>query len=88
MTKTPKAAADQGILVPAIEEMPRISDAEREELRASLDKAREEIKSGRYDVVTPELLREEFDAIFYDNKSDAEIDAGLAKASTRQADKS
>lgn len=88
MTRTLKTGASRGVLVPTIEEVPRISDAEREELRVSLDKARAEIKAGDYDVLTPELLHAEFDAIYYDDKSDADIDAELAKGSHRRADNS
>jgi hypothetical protein len=83
-----RTAARQGILVPAIEEVPRISDAERVKLRASLDKARKEIAEGDYDVLTPELLRAEFDAIYREGKSDAEVDATLAKRSRRRSKQS
>ena len=53
-----------GILVPVVEEVPRISDIEREALRKSLDKARADIAAGNYDVVTPVTLRQEFENVF------------------------
>jgi hypothetical protein len=61
MAKTLKARAR--ILVPTIEEVPRISDAERRVLQASLEQARADIATGNYDVVTPASLRREFDRI-------------------------
>ncbi len=61
MAKTLKARAS--ILVPTVEEVPRISDAERRTLRASLEQARADIAAGNYDVVTPASLRREFDRI-------------------------
>jgi len=69
------------ILVPTLEEVPRISDKEREELRASLDAARTDIAAGNYDVVTPETMRAAFDGILRDDKTDEELDAALAAAS-------
>jgi hypothetical protein len=63
------------ILVPIVEEVPRISDAERKVLRTSLDKARAHIAAGNYDVVTPEVLRGEFEDIFRHGKTDNELDA-------------
>jgi hypothetical protein len=53
-----------GILVPVVEEVPRISDSEREALRKSLDRARADIAAGNYDVVTPAKLRQEFESVF------------------------
>ena len=67
------------ILVPTVEEVPRISDAERDALRASLEKARADIAAGNYDVVTSSTLRREFDAIFRDGKTDEELDAALPR---------
>jgi hypothetical protein len=57
------------VLVPSMEEVPRISDADRVELLASLERARAEIASGQSDVLTPGTLRKEFDVIL-----DGEID--------------
>jgi hypothetical protein len=68
MPKTRKPRA--GLLVPVVEEVPRISDAERQALRASLEKARADIAGGDYDVLTPGVLREEFEAVFGRGKSD------------------
>lgn len=66
------------ILVPTVEEVPRISDAERAELLASLEAARADIAAGNYDVLGPDTLRREFEAIL-DNEdiSDEELDALL-----------
>jgi hypothetical protein len=68
MRKTRKARP--GLLVPVVEEVPRISDAERQALRSSLDKARADIASGDYDVLTPAGLREEFEDVFGRSKTD------------------
>ena len=42
------------IFVPIVEEVPRISDAERAELLASLDEGRAAIEAGNYDVLGPD----------------------------------
>lgn len=88
MTSASKAVEKPGILVPAIEEVPGISDAERAKLRASLDKARAEIANGDYDILTPESLRAEFDAIYRKGKSDDEVDTAIAKRPPRRSKKS
>ena len=79
MSKTLKMPERPSLLIPAVDEVPRISDAERAALRVSLEKAGADIASGDFDVVTPQSLRSEFDAIYFDGKSDADIDAALAK---------
>jgi hypothetical protein len=66
MAKTRKVRP--GLLVPVVEEVPRISGAERKALRSSLEKARADIAAGNYDVLTPEVLRGEFEDIFYHAK--------------------
>ena len=68
MPKSRKARP--GLLVPIVEEVPRISDAERQALRTSLEKARADIAAGDYDVLAPGVLREEFEAVFGRGKSD------------------
>jgi len=62
MAKNRKARP--GLLVPVVEEVPRISDSERDALRKTLDKARADIAASNYDVVTPATLREEFETVF------------------------
>jgi len=62
MVKNRKARP--GLLVPVVEEVPRISDSERDALRKTLNKARADIAAGNYDVVTPATLREEFETVF------------------------
>jgi hypothetical protein len=62
MSGSPKIIRESSLLVPAVEEVPRISDSERAALRTSLEKAGADIAAGRFDVLTPELLRAEFDA--------------------------
>jgi hypothetical protein len=79
MSKTLRSPERPSLLIPAVDEVPVISDAERATLRDSLEKAGAEIASGDFDVVTPQSLRSEFDAIYCDGKSDAELDAALAK---------
>ena len=61
--------ARTSILVPTVEEMPHISDAERRALRASLEQARADIAAGDYDVVTPASLRREFNRLFGGGKN-------------------
>ena len=63
------------MLVPTVEEIPRICDAERHALRASLERARGDIAAGNYDVVTPATLRREFDGVFRGDKSGGGFDA-------------
>jgi hypothetical protein len=65
------------VLVPSVEEVPRISDAEREDLIASLKQSRADIAAGNFDVLTPGTLRKEFDAILEDDMSDEALDALL-----------
>lgn len=74
-----------GILVPVVEEVPRISDTEREALRKSLDKARLDVAAGNYDVVTPATLRQEFERVFGRDrgKSAAKPEGGRRAASRR-----
>jgi hypothetical protein len=62
MAKTRKARSS--ILVPVVEEVPRISNTEREALRSSLEKARADIAAGDYEVLTPSTLRAEFESVF------------------------
>lgn len=69
------------VLVPSVEEVPRISDAEREDLIASLNQSRADIAAGNFDVLTPGTLREEFDAILEDDMSDEALDALLGISS-------
>lgn len=64
-----------GILVPTVEEVPRISDAERESLRNSLEAARADIASGNYDVLDRKTLRAEFVQVF--DGDDTEENHGL-----------
>jgi hypothetical protein len=68
-----------GILVPTVEEVTRISDAERERLRKSLEKARADIAAGDYDVVTPTTLRREFDDIFHGGKTDEKLGVAVPR---------
>ena len=62
------------ILVPTVEAVPRITDAERAELLASLEQGRADIEAGNYDVIGPHTLRREFDAIMKDDLGDDELD--------------
>ncbi len=82
MAKTRKARP--GILVPVVEEVPRISDAERKALRASLEKARTDIASGDYDVLTPAVLRDEFESTFGRRKTDKADAARLQRSASRR----
>jgi hypothetical protein len=67
------------MLVPTVAEVPRIRNAERDKLRASLEQARADIAAGDYDVVTSASLRREFDGMFAVGKTDKELDAGLSR---------
>jgi hypothetical protein len=62
MSRSLKVIKESGLLVSTVEEVPRISDSERAALRASLETAGADIAAGRFDVLTPALLRAEFDA--------------------------
>jgi hypothetical protein len=70
---TPKAA--NTLLVPVVESVPRISDAERAELLASLARGSADIAAGRFREIGPETLKREFEAILEHDLSDAELDA-------------
>ena len=59
------------------EEVPRISEAERAELLASLEEGRADVAAGNYHVLQPGMLRIEFGAILEDDLSDDELDALL-----------
>lgn len=85
MAKTLKARPS--ILVPTVAEVPRISNAERDTLRASLERARADIAVGNYDVVTPATLRREFDDIFRGGKTDKEPDAAAPRHSASKRKK-
>ena len=65
------------ILVPTVDEVPRISDAERAELLASLEEGRADITAGHYQVLKPGMLRMELEAILADDLGDDELDALL-----------
>ena len=73
------------LLIPAVDEVPRISDAERTILRTSLGKASDDIASGNLDVLTPQSMRSEFDGIYFDGKSDADLDADLAMSGSQHS---
>ena len=65
------------MIVPTMVEVPRISETERAELLASLEKGRAEIAAGKYHVLKPGDLRTEFEAIMRDDSSDEKLDALL-----------
>jgi len=75
-----KTEAMRNVLVPSVEAVPRISDAERSELLASIKASRAEIAAGNFDVLKPGTLRKEFEAILRDDLSDTELDALLGIA--------
>jgi hypothetical protein len=56
---------------------PRLTDAERADLLASLEASRAEYAARRYHVLKPGMLREEFEAILAGDPSDEELDALL-----------
>ena len=62
------------ILVPSVEEVPRLSEAERAALLVSLEAARADIEAGDHDVLGPDTLRREFEAILENDLSDEELD--------------
>ena len=64
MSKTLKTRPSTGILVPTIEEVPRISESEREALEDSLEDARAEIAAGNFDAITSQSLRDEFEEMY------------------------
>lgn len=85
MSRTLKSADTSPLLIPAVDEVPRIGAAERARLRVSLERASADIAAGRFDVVTSEALRAEFDGVFRDGKSDAEIDGARPPSCGPQA---
>jgi hypothetical protein len=85
MSKTQREPERPSLLIPAVDEVPLIPDTERAALLGSLKKASADIASGDFDVVTPRSLRSEFDAIYFEGKSDADIDAALAKRGARHS---
>lgn len=85
MSKAPKTVDRPSQLIPAVDEVPRISDTERATLRTSLGVASADITSGNFDVLTPQSLRSEFDGIYLDGKSDADLDVELAMRYARHS---
>jgi hypothetical protein len=77
MSNTSKTSDRPSMLIPAVDEVPCISDAERATLQTSLGKASADISSGNFDMPTPQSLRSEFDGIYFDGKNDADLDAEL-----------
>jgi hypothetical protein len=61
----------------AIDDAPRLTDAERADLLATLEASRAEYAAGRYHVLKPGMLRKEFEAILEGDPSDEELDALL-----------
>lgn len=80
MTKASKTTHHTGVLVSAIEEVPRISDQERAALRESLGRAKADKAAGHFDEFTSASLRAEFKAIYNQGKTNEDIDADLARA--------
>ena len=73
MSKTLRTSERPGLLIPSVDEVPIISDVERAAMRGSLEKAASDIASGDYDVVTPQSLRSEFEAIYFDGAETHEL---------------
>jgi hypothetical protein len=73
MSKTMKSPP--GLLVPTVEEVPRISARERAALRRSLEAARADIAAGNYDLFSLETLRAEFDEVFEDDTPGEQAEA-------------
>jgi hypothetical protein len=65
MSKTANMTNRPSLPVPALDEVPCISDSERAKLQTSLGKASADIASGNFDVLTPQSLRTEFDGIYF-----------------------
>jgi hypothetical protein len=63
---------------------PRLTDAERAGLLASLEGSRADHAAGSYHVLKPGMLRAEFEAILEGEPSDEELDA-LLKAARPEA---
>ena len=85
MSKTLRMPERPSLLIPVVDEVPLIPDAERAALRVSLEKAAADIASGDFDVVTPQSLRSEFNAIYFDGEGDAETGTALAKRGARHS---
>ena len=52
------------MLIPVVEEVPRISDVERKDLIDSLEQARADIANGNYQILTSSTLQAEFEGVF------------------------
>ena len=72
-----RSEAGDTVLIPTMIEVPRISEAERAELMASLEQARADSAAGRSHVLKPGMLRTEFEAIMQHDMNDEELDALL-----------
>jgi hypothetical protein len=70
-----------------VEEVPLISEAEREQLIDSLEQARADIAAGNYDVVTSSTLRAEFASVFKQDKARNERDSGPSRQFVRKRKK-
>lgn len=70
---SPKQPGSRPILEPTQDSFGR----RRSQLLASLGQGRADIAAGRYDVVSRESLRAEFDGVMRDDMSDDELDAML-----------
>jgi hypothetical protein len=77
----PISTAPDNVHVSPADGHPRVHDQERAELLASLEESRADIAAGRYDVLTPGMLRCEFEAILDNDPSDEALDALLGIAS-------
>ena len=65
------------------DEAARLSAGEQAELIASLEAGRADIAAGDFDVITPERLRMEFEAIVRDDATDDTLDALLGSAAAK-----
>lgn len=75
------------MIVPTMVEVPRITDAERTELLASLEENTADSATGRFHVLKPGDLRTEFEAIMRGDPSDAELDALLGIDDTQSPER-
>lgn len=85
MAKIRKARSS--ILIPVVEEVPRISDVEREQLIESLEQARADIAAGNYEIMTSSTLRAEFESVFKHGRPGNERESGPSQHFIRKRKK-
>jgi hypothetical protein len=75
------------MLIPVVEEVPRISEVERKQLIGSLEQARADIGAGNYEILTSSSLRAEFESVFKHGGAGNERELGPPRPVIRKRQK-